>query len=127
MKEIFSMSKRILPVLALVFLLWPLFSPGNNAIPAVPSPDFRGEVTFEVSSLNIFPNPVRGNKFNVHAEKSIETVMVHNIMGQKTEVNLERITNSQFIVFFKNYKEGIYLITVLFKDNSKEVRRIIVN
>jgi len=48
-------------------------------------------------------------------------------MGQKTEFELQKKNRNNFNVIFKEKKKGIYLVTVLFDDNSKEVRRIVVN
>ncbi|NQU87840.1 MAG: T9SS type A sorting domain-containing protein [Mariniphaga sp.] len=75
----------------------------------------------------MFPNPVKENKFTVSAKKSIKLIRMHNIMGQKTEFELQKKNRNNFNVIFKEKKKGIYLVTVLFDDNSKEVRRIVVN
>jgi len=88
---------------------------------------FQNEINPDISDLRIFPNPVRNFKFKVTSEKEIKSIQVSNILGQPTEVELQERSGKYFDVVMKEKKQGIYLIIVFFEDNSKEVKRIIVN
>jgi hypothetical protein len=91
------------------------------------STGFQNELKFVSSELKIFPNPVTDNKFSVSSVKNIEAVQLNNILGQKTEIELFKINEKAFKVTLKDKKQGIYLVTIIFEDKSKEVKRVIVN
>jgi hypothetical protein len=88
--------------------------------------EFQDEIK-PVTELKIFPNPVTGNKFSVAAGKEIVSVELVNIVGQKSAVEVAIKSAGLVEVTFKNRKQGVYLITVKFTDDSKEVRRLVVN
>lgn len=77
--------------------------------------------------LKIFPNPITGSKFSVTAGKEIISVELVNIVGQKSEVELKIKSAGSAEVILKNRKQGVYLVTVKFTDESKEVRRVVIN
>lgn len=84
---------------------------------------------FQQNTINtkVFPNPVTTNKFHVSATKNITKIRLSNILGQQTEINSIQKNSGLVEVTLKNRKQGIYLVTIIFEDKSKEVKRIIVN
>lgn len=54
-------------------------------------------------------------------------VQLNNIVGQKTEIEISAKTPESFEVILKEKKKGIYLVTVVFEDRTKELKRIVVN
>ncbi len=78
-------------------------------------------------TTKVFPNPVTTNKFHVSSQKNIGTIRLSNILGQQTEINSLKKNPGLIEVTLKNRKQGIYLVTIIFEDKSKEVKRIIVN
>lgn len=78
------------------------------------------------SKLNIFPNPVTGNKFQIIASIEIKSVSLTNIVGQNVDVEILKKNPKQLDIITQNMNQGIYLVTILFTDKSKEVKKIIV-
>ena len=88
---------------------------------------FQQDPAISASNLKVYPNPVKNFKFSVSAAKGIHAIQVNNILGQETEVDFIKKGDTLFEVTLKERKQGIYLVTVIFEDQSKEVKRIIVN
>jgi hypothetical protein len=88
---------------------------------------FQNNIDNLSSGLKIYPNPVTGKMFRVSATKSIIAVHLNNILGQKADVNSIKRGDTNFEINLKNRKQGIYLVTVIFEDKSKEVKRLVIN
>lgn len=78
------------------------------------------------SGLKIFPVPVKENNFTVSAEKEISSIKITNIIGQ--EVFRSKYSGSIYStrVTIENQQRGVYLVTVIFSDQSRVVRRIMI-
>lgn len=78
------------------------------------------------AGLKIFPVPVKDNNFTVSAEKEITTIRITNIIGQ--EVYRSKYSGSIYStkVILENQQRGVYLVTVIFSDQSRVVRKIMV-
>ncbi|HEX2920734.1 MAG TPA: T9SS type A sorting domain-containing protein [Bacteroidales bacterium] len=76
--------------------------------------------------LAIYPVPVSNNTFNIKTNKDISTVKVTNIIGQdifKEKYN----THQQFItVTLHDPQRGMYLVTIIFTDGLRIVKKIMV-
>lgn len=77
-------------------------------------------------SLNIYPVPVRENHFTIKSDKDISFVKITNIIGQ--DVFKTQYGNPQNIVriALDNPQRGMYLVTVIFDDNVRVVRKIMI-
>jgi len=115
-------------IFLLVLFLLPVV-PGYGKI-QVPQPNlsvFQEELPLPETGLKIFPNPVKENKFTISAQETIKEIHICNIMGQKTDFSLQNKDENIFHVIFNHKKQGIYLVTVIFEGQIKEVKRIVVN
>jgi len=76
-------------------------------------------------SVTIYPVPVRDNNFTIKTDKDISFVKITNIIGQ--DIYKSRYSNQQTIrIFLDNPKRGMYLVTILFTDDTRVVRKIMV-
>ena len=77
------------------------------------------------SNITIYPVPVKENNFTIKAEKDIAFVKITNIIGQ--DIYKNRYSNQQTIrVFLENPKRGMYLVTIIFSDDTRVVKKIMV-
>jgi len=76
--------------------------------------------------VTIYPVPVRDNSFTIKSTKEISYIKVTNIIGQ--EIFRMKFTSPQ--LFFKinldNPGRGIYLVVILFSDNSRIVKKVMI-
>ncbi len=76
--------------------------------------------------VTIYPVPVRDNSFTIKSTKEISYIKVTNIIGQ--EIYRVKFTTPQ--IFFKinleNPGRGIYLVVILFSDNSRIVKKVMI-
>jgi hypothetical protein len=77
-------------------------------------------------SITIFPVPVRENNFTVKTDKDVTFLKVTNIIGQdiyRRQFNdpLQLIT-----VQLENPKRGMYLVTMIFSDGLRVVKKIMI-
>lgn len=88
----------------------------------------KGGFNTEVSSisLSIFPVPVRDNYFNIQSEKEFTSVKITNIIGQ--DIYREKFNDPQTFakIVIDNPKRGMYLVTVIFSDGMRMVKKIMI-
>ena len=76
-------------------------------------------------NVNIFPVPVRNNNFTINADKEISYVKITNIIGQ--DIFGSRFSEQTSIrITLNNAKRGMYIITILFSDDTRVVKKIMV-
>lgn len=77
-------------------------------------------------SISIYPVPVRENYFSVKCDKEIAYIKVTNIIGQ--DIFKSQYNNPQTItkIFLDNPKRGMYLVTIIFTDGIRIVKKIMV-
>jgi hypothetical protein len=80
----------------------------------------------KVINVNIYPVPVRDNSFTIKTDKDISFVKITNIIGQ--DIFRYQYSDPQQLikVFLDNPKRGIYLVTILFSDGLRVVKKIMV-
>lgn len=76
-------------------------------------------------NIHIFPNPVTGNKFSIQSGKKIKEIKLANILGQETKIEYQKKQN-EIEVQLLDKKQGIYIVTILFEENTKEAYKIII-
>jgi hypothetical protein len=76
--------------------------------------------------ISIYPVPVRENNFTIKTDKDISLVRVTNIIGQ----DIYRIQYNNPLQLVKipleNPKRGMYLVTIIFSDGIRVVKKIMV-
>jgi hypothetical protein len=77
-------------------------------------------------NLNIYPVPVRDNSFTIKSDRDISSVKVTNIIGQDI-YRIQFNSPQQIIkVSLENTKRGMYIVTVIFSDGIRVVKKIMV-
>lgn len=78
------------------------------------------------AALKIYPVPVKENSFTVTSEKEITMIRITNIIGQEIYRNKQSLPVYTTKVYLDSPQRGMYLVTVYFTDNSRAVRKIMV-
>ncbi len=77
-------------------------------------------------NVTIYPVPVRENSFTIKADREISFVKITNIIGQdvfRTQFNSpQQLTKIQL----DNPKRGMYLVTIIFSNGMRVVKKIMV-
>ena len=113
--------KRYLFILFLLTIAAPVFSQRDSTDvhrSAVNSPE---NVNVNVT---IFPVPIRNNNFTINSDKEITHVKITNIIGQ--DIFTSRFNEKSIRITLNNAKRGMYIITISFSDNTRIVRKIMV-
>lgn len=95
----------------------------TTIIGSLPQKYISGEANFNVT---IYPVPVRENSFTIKTDRDISFVKVTNIIGQ--DIFRVQFSNPQQLtkVYLDNPKRGMYLVTILFNDGMRVVKKIMV-
>lgn len=78
------------------------------------------------SSLNIFPNPVNAERFTITSLLPVKSVEIFNIIGQPVYNEQFTSPRKEIKVFTGQLDKGIYIVKVIFSNNSSAVRRFLV-
>jgi hypothetical protein len=119
------MKRSLLLIFLLIFTLV-LYGQKDsiNAIGAIAQKEYSREANNV--SVSIYPVPVRDNSFTIKTDRDISFVKITNIIGQDV-LRLQYNVPQQFIkVFLENPKRGMYLVTIIFSDGFKVVKKIMV-
>jgi len=118
--------KKVLPLI--FFLLISLVLHAQRDTLAVLNKTSQKELIGEANSVNvnIYPVPVRDKNFTIRADRNITFVKVTNMIGQ--DIYRIQYNNPQQLikVWLDNPKRGMYLVSLLFDDGTRLVRRIMV-
>lgn len=90
----------------------------------IPQRDFSRDVSN--IRVSIFPVPVRENYFTIKTDKDVAYVRITNIIGQ--DIFKEKYNNPQQLIkiFLENPKRGMYLVSIIFSDNLRVVKKIMI-
>ena len=110
----------LLVILPILFFAMPSYSQGYSY--EKPELKFMSE-----SEVTIYPNPVTDNKFFVKSEKAVKSVEVLNVIGQ----SFAKVVNTtgipyNILVKLPDCDNGLYMVKITFKDNSKMIKKILV-
>jgi hypothetical protein len=88
----------------------------------------KKEVARETININvtIYPVPVKDNSFTIKTEKGISFVKVTNIIGQDILRSQYTDPQQQVKISLDNPKRGMYLVTIVFTDGIRVVKKIMV-
>lgn len=77
-------------------------------------------------NVNIFPVPVRENSFTIKSEKEISAIKITNIIGQ--DIYSIKYTTPQLMskILLDNPRRGMYLVAIIFNDNTRIVKKIMI-
>ena len=77
-------------------------------------------------NINIYPVPVKENRFTIKSDRDISFIKITNIIGQdiyKVKYNNPQQIN---IISLNNPKRGMYLVTIILSDGKRVVKKIMV-
>jgi len=86
---------------------------------------YSGDVSNIV--INIYPVPVKDNRFTIKCNTDISAIKITNIIGQ--DIYRAQYKNPQpvtDILLLNNQKRGMYLVTIIFKDGRRVVKKILI-
>jgi hypothetical protein len=96
----------------------------TNTFASVPQKHISREgVSINVS---IYPVPVRENTFTIKSDRDISYIRITNIIGQDVFRAQYNDPQSLTRIFLDNPKRGMYLVTILFSDGTRVVKKIMV-
>jgi hypothetical protein len=77
-------------------------------------------------NISIYPVPVRDNSFTIKTDRDINLVRVTNIIGQ--DIYRIQFNSSQQVVRvpLDNPRRGMYLVTIIFSDGIRVVKKIMI-
>lgn len=87
-----------------------------------------GNADNEVSSPNnsIFPNPIKGNEFQLSKTRGLQQLAIYNIKGQLVaKLNSQSINKNGKITLPQGISSGVYLVKISYSDRE-EVQKITV-
>jgi hypothetical protein len=79
------------------------------------------------AKIIIYPVPVRNNTFTIKSDKEIAAIKITNIIGQ--EIYRIKYTNPISVtrISLENPGRGMYLVAVSYRDNTRIVKKILIN
>jgi hypothetical protein len=123
-KKVF-MRKSLLFILFLIFTLSLQAQKDTmNVIATLPQKNISRDASNVI--VSIYPVPVRENSFTIKTDRDISFVKITNIIGQ----DIFRIQYNNPLQLIRipldNPKRGMYLVTILFSDGTRVVKKIMV-
>ena len=118
--------RRILPIIFLSIFTLTLHGQKDsiNVTGAIAQKEFSRE-TINIS-VSIYPVPVKDNSFTIKTDRNISFVKITNIIGQDI-FRVQYNDPQQLIkIFLENPKRGMYLVTIIFSDGTRVVKKIMV-
>lgn len=77
-------------------------------------------------NVSIYPVPVKENNFTIKTDRDVSFVKITNIIGQ--DIFRVQFSNPQQLnrILLDNPKRGMYLVTIIFSDGTRVVKKIMV-
>jgi hypothetical protein len=94
-----------------------------NYIGAAPQQDIARPSAVNVL---IYPIPVRDNSFTIKTDRDISFVRITNIIGQDIFRNRYNSPEQQIRIMLNTPTRGMYLVTIIFSDGMRVVKKIMV-
>lgn len=118
--------KRILPLILFIFFVPALHAQKDST--AINSLSLQKNPSAEAADINltIYPVPVRNNLLNIRCDEPISFVKITNIIGQ--DIFRTQYNNPQTIIRIPldNPKRGMYLVTIIFNNGTRIVKKIMI-
>ena len=118
--------RRILPIIFLSIFTLTLHGQKDsiNVAGAIAQKEFSRE-TINIS-VSIYPVPVKDNSFTIKTDRDISFVKITNIIGQ--DISRVQYNDPQQLIkiVLENPKRGMYLVTIIFSDGIRVVKKIMV-
>jgi hypothetical protein len=84
------------------------------------------KVIGDIINISIYPVPVRENSFTIRSDREISAIKITNIIGQ--DIYRIKYNDPQFVskVILDNPKRGMYLVAIMFSDETRVVKKIMI-
>jgi hypothetical protein len=79
-----------------------------------------------IINITIYPVPVRENSFTIKTDRDFSFIKITNIIGQDIFRVQYSIPQQLTRVLLDNPKRGMYLVTIIFSDGKRVVKKIMV-
>ena len=79
---------------------------------------------FNKEIINIYPNPASDKVF-INSNKDINSIFIYDILGNKV-AHYEQVNNNQYIIDVNNLLAQIYIVKIIFVDNSIANQKLII-
>ena len=88
-------------------------------------------ISKDVANINvsIYPVPVRENIFYIKTDGDVSFVKITNIIGQdvfRVKYSTPQQSQQPIKISLENTKRGMYLVTIIFSDGTRVVKKIMV-
>jgi hypothetical protein len=117
--------KKYLLILLLIFFTINLQAQKDTA--NMGKIQLKGVLT-DASGINItiYPVPVRENNFTIRTNRNVSFIRITNIIGQ--DIYRKQYNNPLQLnkISLDNPKRGMYLVTIIFEDGVRVVKKIMV-
>ena len=80
-------------------------------------------------NVSIYPVPVRENIFYIKTDRDVSFVKITNIIGQdvfRVKYSNPQQSQQPIKISLENTKRGMYLVTIIFSDGTRVVKKIMV-
>jgi hypothetical protein len=118
--------RRTLPIIFLLIFTLNLYGQKDtiNIARVLAQKEFSREAVSV--NVSIYPVPVKDNSFTIKSEKDISFVKITNIIGQ--DISRFQYNDPQQLIkiSLENPKRGMYLVTIIFSDGIRVVKKIMV-
>jgi uncharacterized protein YjdB len=74
----------------------------------------------------IYPNPVDGNQFRVSASKDIKTVIITDAASREVYKRAFNANVQSAEIELANVSKGVFLVSVIYNDNSRGVSKLVM-
>ncbi len=78
------------------------------------------------TKISIYPVPVRNNRFTIKTNKDISLITITNIIGQDVYRSQYNEPQQVIKISLQSPKRGMYLVTIIFSDGIRVVKKIMV-
>jgi len=118
------MKKSLLLILLIIFTLTLQAQKDTTAIGTIP----QNDISRYSSNVNvtIYPVPVRENRFTIKTDRDVSFIKITNIIGQDIFRNKYNTPQQLNKISLDNPKRGMYLVTIIFSDGTRVVKKIMV-
>lgn len=119
------MKKSLLFIFLIIFYL-SLHAQKDTISVAGTFPQKEISSDFSAINVSIYPVPVRDNSFTIKTDRDVSFIKITNIIGQ--DIFRAKYNNPQQLtkILLENPKRGMYLVTILFSDGKRVVKKIMV-
>ncbi len=118
--------KHYLLILFVLLFSLDLFSQRDTVNFSLSSP--RKELIRDAYNVNvsIYPVPVRENNFTIKSDKEMSSIKIINIIGQdicRVKYNPPQLLSK---IVLDNPRRGMYLVVILFSDDTRVVKKVMI-